>query len=116
MNLRQRQPRVHTETHLDFIRGLPCIICGNPIETEAAHIRFHDLRAAKEPTGIGRKPDDRWTLPLCGQDHRRQHSMNEREFWRTEGIDPIFCALALWAVSGDHYAGTIIVGNARHDH
>ena len=81
--------------YLDFIRSLPCIICGDNTSTEAAHIRFADRRAAKRPTGMGEKPDDVWTLPLCGRHHREQHSMGEHSFWNIQGIDPIFLALAL---------------------
>lgn len=95
--------------HLTWIRSLPCVICGDSATTEAAHIRFADPRAAKPITGMGIKPDDRWTVPLCGRHHRNQHSKGERRFWQDMGIDPIFVALALDAVSGDHEAGCQIV-------
>jgi len=48
------------------------------------------------------KPSDRWTLPLCGRDHRRQHQGNELEFWMNEGINPFVLAMSLHGVSGDH--------------
>ena len=50
----QRQPRQHDEKHLAFIRTLPCVVCGNDIETEAAHIRMMDPTVAKPMTGIAR--------------------------------------------------------------
>lgn len=85
----QRQPRVKDEKHLKFLRSLPCVICGNPIETEAAHIRFACEEAGKRMVGKGEKPDDKWALPLCGKHHREQHKMNERAWWESKGIDPI---------------------------
>lgn len=107
-----KQPRVHNAKHLDFIRSLPCIVTGNDVNVEAAHIRFSDLRIAKRKVGIGEKPDDIWVLPLCGEQHRRQHTMNERVYWQRVGIDPILYALALFAVSGDHERGCQIVASA----
>lgn len=100
-----RQPRKHDAGHLQFIRGLPCVICGDDTTTEAAHVRMVDRTVAKPMTGIGIKPDDKFTLPLCGKHHREQHGMSEREFWQAHGIDPVKRALALYAVSGDHEAG-----------
>lgn len=111
--LSQRKPRQHNETHLDFIRGLPCLLCLDNTSTEAAHIRFSDPRAAKRHCGIAERPDDRWTLPLCNTHHREQHAMNEREFWQAQRLDPIFYALALWNVTGDAEAAETIIRNAR---
>ncbi len=108
-----KQPRIHDEKHLAFIRTLPCIVSGNDVSVEAAHIRYSDLRVAKRKVGIGEKPDDRWTLPLSGEQHRKQHCGSEREFWINVGIDPVLYALALYAVSGDHERGCQIIEAAR---
>ena len=99
--------------HLDFIRSLPCIVCGDNTSTEAAHVRFADLRAAKPITGIGIKPDDCWTMPLCGKHHREQHTVSERVFWKRYSMDAIFICLALWRVTGDHDAALVIM---QHTH
>lgn len=72
------------------------------------------MRAAKRPTGMGEKPDDRWALPLCGKHHRMQHHEGERGFWKDRGKDPIFVALALQANAGDVTAGEQIIA-AAHD-
>ena len=101
--------RQKSDKHLDFIRSLPCVVCGNNISTEAAHVRFGDRRAAKRPTGMGERPDDTWTVPLCGEHHREQHAMGEQRFWRLHGIDPIFVSLALARAAGDYEAGAQIV-------
>ena len=106
--------RVKDRAHLEFVRGLPCIICANNISVEAAHLSMGDRRAAKRPKGFGEKADDTWTLPLCGDCHRLQHGMNETAFWKGYGIDPIFVALALFRVAGDQSAGELIIAEARH--
>lgn len=101
--------RQHDEKHLRFIRDLPCVICGNNIETEATHVRFTCAQVGKLNPGIGRKPDDCWTVPLCGKHHREQHTGNEKTFWRGYSIDPLRLALALHRITGDHDLGVCIV-------
>jgi hypothetical protein len=101
------------EKHKAFIRGLPCTICGNPIETEWCHVRYADARAAKHETGFNNRADIVWTLPLCSRHHREQHAMNERAFWFRYSMDPIFICLALWRVSGNHELGEKILEAAR---
>lgn len=108
-----RRPRQHCEPHLKFIRSLPCVICQDNTSTEAAHVRFSCLKVAKRHCGIAEKPDDKWTVPLCGRHHREQHEQNEQEFWSAAKVDPVFISLALWANSGDYRAGLTVLENAR---
>lgn len=110
--LRQRHPRQHDEKHLAFIRQLPCCVCGDNTTTEAAHLRFPDTRAAKRSVGKAEKPDDVWTVPLCGDCHRKQHTMAEEDFWTNTGVDPVFVALALARVTGDAWSGELIIQDA----
>lgn len=109
-----KRPRQHNEAHLKFVRGLPCCVCGNPIETEAAHIRYARNELGKRPVGKGEKPDDVWTVPLCGHHHRDQHYVGEEMFWHAYPRNPILIALALWAHTGQHEVGEQIV-RAAHD-
>src|SRR4051812_25323688 len=95
-----RRPRQHSEKHLKFIRSLPCCVCENNIETEAAHVRFACEEIGKRYVGKGEKPDDKWTVPLCGNHHRMQSAWGERDFWKAAGRDPIKIAQELWAVRG----------------
>jgi 5-methylcytosine-specific restriction endonuclease McrA len=114
--MRQRQPRVNDKKHLAFIRQLSCIVCGNDVETEAAHIRYADRAAGKPYVGKSEKPDDRWTVPLCGGCHRKQHSYpgGEEDFWKHHAeIDPIRAAMALSFWSGDWEYCEEIVGAYR---
>ena len=60
-----------------------------------------DARISKVNPGVGQKPHDFFTLPLCGKHHREQHTGNELAFWKRYGIDPILLALSIYAVTGD---------------
>lgn len=108
-----RQPREKCEPHLKFIRGLPCVICQNNIETEAAHVRMACIEVGKRYTGKGEKPSDRWAVPLCGKHHRDQHEIGEREFWLLAGINPIQVATDLWECDRDQAEGERIVRAAH---
>src|ERR1700678_1726046 len=101
--------RQKNKSHCDFIRSLPCLICQDNTATECAHIRMADPRIAKPITGIGIRPDDRFTTPLCHRHHHQQHLLNEKEWWDDCGIDPVLIALALYSVSGDYNAGIEII-------
>lgn len=101
--------RKRDDRHLDTIRQLPCAICLDDTSTEAAHVRYAEPKLGKRQTGMGEKPDDAFTVPLCGRHHREQHTQNERAWWGGYEIDPLAMALALYRVSGDHEAGERIV-------
>jgi hypothetical protein len=93
--LRQRQPREKNAKHLDYIRSLPCCICGG-IDTEAAHIRTASLEHGKLHTGMAEKPSDKWAVPLCNRHHREQHDFgNELKWWASKGLDPFLLAITL---------------------
>jgi hypothetical protein len=77
----QKNRRKRDERFLDAVRDQACLICGNPIETEAHHPRM--------TAGMGQKADDDKALPLCGRHHRELHAYgNELEFWASYGINP----------------------------
>jgi len=108
-----KHPRQHDPDHLAYLRTLPCCVCGDDTATEAAHIRFADPMIGKNNPGIGAKPDDKYALPVCGSDHRKQHEGSETQWWAKLGIDPVKVALALYAVSGDYADGCRIVAACR---
>lgn len=92
----KKRPRIKTEGYLDFVRQLPCCNCLK-VPVEAAHIRFTCLAAGKPQTGAGRKPDDRWAVPLCPTCHRDQHVSQEVFWWHGVAcIDPIYLAAVLF--------------------
>lgn len=93
-----KRPRIKNDKHLDYIRSLPCCICGDDTSTEAAHIRVASLENGKPHTGMAEKPSDKWAVPLCGRHHREQHAFgNELEWWKCHGINPFILAMTLRA-------------------
>lgn len=74
-----QQPRPSTardEAYLEFVRSKPCCACNRPGPSEAHH----------EPmgfTGMGMKPPDYQTVPLCRACHQERHDKGVKAFWRT---------------------------------
>ncbi len=100
---RKRQPDPdRDEKHLALIRQCQCVACLSE-PAEAAHVRYGEPTKGKPSTGMGRKPADKWTVPLCPNCHRNgpgaQHSMGERAFWEAHRIDPLALAQELYVVS-----------------
>ena len=52
--------------------------CGGPVQ--CAHWR------GSLDAGLSQKPSDEWTLPLCFEHHRVQHSMGEPAFAKAYGL------------------------------
>jgi hypothetical protein len=102
INLKKKPPE-RSPGHLVFIRRLPCLKCGAPEPSEAAHLR------SGTDAGMGMKPGDNWTLPLCHQHHAEQHRIGEETFWndRLDMVKEI--ARKLWLYSGDIWSGVHIV-------
>jgi hypothetical protein len=88
--------------HQAFIRTLPCVICGDSIQTQCAHVRFNEPRLAHQQAK-GKKPPDWFCAPLCNQHHRVQHEQDERDFWDWWGIDIHFVTLALYCNTGNYF-------------
>jgi hypothetical protein len=56
------------------------------------------LEHGKDQTGAGRKPDDKWCVPLCRHHHDEQHARgDELAWWRSYGLDPFVIAIELYA-------------------
>ena len=110
----KRNPRIYLPDHLARVRQLPCLLCLDNTSTEACHIRYSDIRAAKINPGVGQKPHDYWVVPLCKRHHDAQHAFgDEYQFWAHECIDPLFIAMALYLNSGDQEACEQII-HAQH--
>jgi hypothetical protein len=46
---------------------------------------------------MGRKVSDKFTVPVCRIHHRELHRRgNERDWWESQGIDPLKMAATLW--------------------
>lgn len=113
-DVRQSQPKQKDRvrrSHRQFVAGLPCLSCGRTATTEqpneCAHVRMGT------DGGMGLKPSDRYTCPLCHTCHARQHQIGEPTFWAELGVDPTDAALRLWTVSGDHEQGLRLIFKVR---
>jgi hypothetical protein len=93
--------------HLAFVRQLSCVACGKAAPSDAAHVRTGTDGA------IGRKPGDRYAVPLCTACHAKQHRVGELTFWSALHIDPLNVAFRLWTISADVEAGERTVFRAR---
>ena len=93
--------------YLALVRQLPCLYCGVEPCGEAAHVRLSSAAFGKS-SGLQKKPDDCWALPLCRDDHLNardaQHKRSEAEFWQSLGINPLIVCERLWAKRGDFVA------------
>ena len=82
------------------IRDCGCIIPGCGAPAQCAHLRFSCVAYGKVNPGVGSKPHDKFSLPLCQWHHLdapdAQHKQNEEEFWASWGIDPLAVAARLW--------------------
>jgi hypothetical protein len=77
------------------LQGPPC---------DAAHLRAASLVYDKPLTGMGRKPDDCWALPLKHGHHMQQHQFgNEILWWQAHGVqDPwLLCLRYYMRFKGD---------------
>ena len=90
--------RQRDDAHLALVRKLPCIASGSMLNVEAAHLRFSEDEFGKVNPGHA-KASDEWVLPLCHDEHMRQHAMPEREFWAQLGIEPLKVAQRIYGIS-----------------
>ncbi len=101
---RKRATRWRSPAHTAFVRSFCCAMCGSHTNIEAAHVRMGS------GAGIGQKPDDWRTAPLCAGPHsnihgmlgchNRQHIRGEESFWReyqaihVQSVDQLLSELA----------------------
>jgi hypothetical protein len=82
--------RYRNRAHLEFVASQPCLLCERR-PSDAHHLRF------AQPSALGRRVSDEFTVPLCRSHHRALHRRgNEPEWWKENGIDPVGIAQRLW--------------------
>ena len=82
--------RLRDKDHLRFVATHPCLVCGRQ-PTEAHHLKF------SQPSALGRKVSDAFTVPLCALHHRDLHTTgNELAWWERKQIEPMITAEMLW--------------------
>jgi DNA recombination protein Rad52 len=85
--------RLRDKDHLRFVATHPCLVCGRQ-PAEAHHLKF------SQPSALGRKVSDAFTVPLCALHHRDLHTTgNELAWWERKQIDPMVTANMLWDAS-----------------
>lgn len=72
-----KKKRLRDAKYLKSFNGAKCIACGViDASVVAAHIRHGHTG------GMGLKPPDNLTLPLCCNCHREQHEIGEGKFYK----------------------------------
>lgn len=98
--------RLRDKGHLAFVASQPCLVCGR-LPAEAHHLKF------SQPSALGRKVSDAFTVPLCALHHRDLHTTGkEMAWWERKKIDPMPVANDLWNTS--HGRNGAEDGNSLH--
>lgn len=63
--------------------------------------------------GKGTKESDRWAVPLSPDEHRKQHTGDEREYWRSVGIDPCIVAALLYAAYPSREKALLVLSHVK---
>lgn len=84
---KRESDRWQSQRHRNHVRSHACVKCDAEAPIEVAHVRLGT------DGGMGKKPSDFWTLPLCRDCHAQQHTMGERTFWGDR--DPLAICEAL---------------------
>ena len=88
--------RRRNKAHLAFVAGQPCLVCER-LPSDAHHLKF------AQPSALGRKVSDEFTVPLCRDHHRDLHRQgNEMAWWTDLQITPTTIARELWQSSPIH--------------
>ena len=99
-----KQETERDAAYLEKVRLCPCLYCEKDEAHEAAHVRYASAAFGKA-SGLGKKPADRFAVPLCPDDHRialhAQHRHNEEAWWISVGINPLLVAERMWAQRDD---------------
>jgi hypothetical protein len=112
--IRMPQNEDNDHAYLAMVRQLPCLRCGMepPPSNNAAHVRMQSAAHGKRG-GIGKKPADCWTVPLCAachtQDSDSQHKIGEVMFWHRVGLNPLYVCEKLYAQRGDIVAMRAVI-------
>jgi hypothetical protein len=88
--------RRRSKAHLMHVSSQPCLVCQR-LPCDAHHLKF------AQPSAMGRKVSDEFTVPLCRDHHNDLHrSRNERSWWLDLKLTPIKIAHELWLSSPVH--------------
>ncbi len=84
--------------YISWLHQLPCVVTGR-YGVEAAHVSYANPRYGSYGRGKGTKVSDLFALPMCREEHARQHAMgSEVTYWSEVGENPHSLAVVLWAI------------------
>jgi hypothetical protein len=91
--------------YIALLHLLPCLGgCGVDPVREAHHVKLSSGALGKR-LAMGRRPADRWAVPLCPDCHRNGpdalHNVGEGLFWQLKGINPLLVCIRLYAAKAD---------------
>jgi hypothetical protein len=75
-----KRKRWISKVYRDWVSGFPCAACGNSPPSDCHHF-------SEQGSGMGMKPDDAATLPLCRPCH---------DHWHSRAYLPIFEYKSTW--------------------
>jgi hypothetical protein len=97
--------RLRDKDHRKFVSTQPCLVCGRS-PADAHHLRF------AQPSAIGLKVSDEFTVPVCRVHHRELHRQgDEAAWWQRIKIDPLPIANRLWQHARPNGATMAVGGN-----
>lgn len=79
--------RWKSQAHCNWLRGFACCACDSDVCIEVSHIRIGT------DGGMGRKPSDYYSLPLCKICHQSLHQKGERTFYDVNNISALELAV-----------------------
>lgn len=85
---------------MEWLRKQRCVCgCLQGPPCDAAHLRASSAKYDKINPGVGKKPDDKWALPLLHQHHMAMHDYgDEVGWWAVHGIvDPFAMCMRYYA-------------------
>jgi hypothetical protein len=98
--------------YLARVRQCMCVCCGLDPACVAAHVRMQSGTHGKR-SGMGKKPADKWALPVCQACHTddpdSQHRIGEIAFWNRVGLNPVLLCERLYAQRGDLLAMRAVI-------
>lgn len=103
-----KEGRTRSRKHLDWLKTLPCLICGSS-PCDPAHV-------PKEQRGsMGMKVSDDQTVPLCRNCHSYQHNVGHKSFWGPNRDGVLEVANGLFVATGSDKMAIRIIDRFR-DH
>jgi len=84
--------------YISWLHNLCCSATGREDDLQAAHVSYAMPWYGHWGRAKGTKAPDLFALPLCREEHFRQHSMGESAYWLSLGIDPHLLGLTLFGI------------------